>query len=206
MPLTDDPWIAKHSAPEPEKLHAIGYIIMLWNSCEDKLWALLTWSARIPVSISYALLHSTSDVTMMNQIRDVTKLSDLSRLSSEHAALIDHALNYYDICRLNRNQLCHFSIAEGHRDDDERIRFRRRKGADILASEPFLDSLDDIRQVADEVEILNHFLVDLILSVDSIRHGPQRPLPEKPPLPKRLLIPLPRNSPTQQSPPQSSPV
>jgi hypothetical protein len=203
MPLTDDPWIAKHSAPEPEKMDALGYIIMLWNSCEHKLWILLTWIARIPVSISYTLLHSTSDVTMMNQIRDVTKLSDLS---SEHVTLIEHTLDYYDVCRLNRNQLCHFSIAEGQPADDERIRFLRRKGPDLLASEPFLDSLEDIRRVADEVETLSHFLTDLTLSIDSSRYGPQRPLPEKPPLPKRLWTPPPRNSPTRQPPPQPSPV
>ena len=66
MPLTDDPWIAEHSAPEPEKLHAIGYITMLWNSCEYNVWALLTWIVQLSVSISYALLHSISDVTMMD--------------------------------------------------------------------------------------------------------------------------------------------
>lgn len=185
MPISDDPWIATHSPIAAEKLHALGVVNFHWNTAEFILRILsmrFGFGGKGNFVASWAGVYNQKDITICNKMRAV--VGDNKRMSKQTKEAVWHALDYYDVCRLNRNQLTHFVPGMLSGTPFARV------GADF-EPHPFPDDLKDIRRVADEISALNRYLNDLYKYFSSefaraLRGVEQPPLPHKPALPDKL--------------------
>lgn len=176
----DDPWISQHSPLASEKLHAIGYIVTIWNSCEYWAEILFMTVAGTPAHVGHAITHNLGSTTLFNAIIDVARER---RMGPDLIGLLQHTETLYEACRLNRNQVCHFGIcgtAEGNR-------MARRKGPKFDAL-LLPDGIESIRRIAEDIATLLTFLQTVVRHFVDQQQGRQTPLPDKPIPPARLLI------------------
>jgi hypothetical protein len=155
MPLSDDPWIAKHSYIDPERLHALGMITLWWNHCERNLYFLFCSIFEVTPRVGWILAHDMGDVAMCDKIKEQLKIH---QLDADMDALIKCCLDVYDKCRQNRNSLTHFtaSVPPGGKGIVDAV-FVRMKGASAQPS-PLPSSLEDIRRVAFETHTLSVYI------------------------------------------------
>jgi hypothetical protein len=179
MGLSDDPWIYKNSPLAPEKLHAIGYIVTIWNTCEHYVETLFSVVAATPHNIGHAITHDLGSVKLFDTI---LVIAHEQKFEPDLVALLEHAKKLYEACRLNRNQVCHFGIC----GTPEGNRMARRKGPALDA--PLLpDSIEDIRRVGDEIKGLLTFLQEVVRHLVQRQQGQPTPSPDRPSLPRALV-------------------
>jgi hypothetical protein len=154
--LSRDPWIKANSEIDPQRLHALGVISFRWNMSEQLLFGLFAELLHCPEREVFILGHGLSHIALMNRVRVLasTRLEDRPNL----IAAIANALDVYDICRQNRNQLTHFDIqiALGQEKLSGFHLVRKRRKPDTFpVVMPFDDTLKNLRRVAKEIRRLN---------------------------------------------------
>jgi hypothetical protein len=153
--LSRDPWIMANSEIDPQRLHALGVISFRWNMSEQLLFALFGQLLNCPEREVLILGHELGHIALMIRVRVLasTRLEDDPKL----IAAIDNALDVYDICRQNRNQLTHFNvqIALGkERLSGFNLVRKRRKPDTFPVKMPFDDTVKNLRRVAKEIRRL----------------------------------------------------
>lgn len=153
--LSHDAWIKANSEIEPQRLHALGVISFRWNMSEQLLFWLFSELLNLPNREALILGHKLGPIDLSVRIKLLasTRLKRRPKL----APLIANALEVYDLCRQNRNQVTHFDvqIALGkERVKGFNLRRRSRK-PDVPRAVPFDDSLQNLRRVAKEIRRLN---------------------------------------------------
>jgi hypothetical protein len=150
--LTDDPWIKSNSEIQAEKLHAIGVVSFQWSHCEFWLFYLFCEVSKLPEEIAWSLIYDLGDVSICIRIKT---LLPARNLHSDAVALIENALECYDRCRQNRNSIIHaWAIGRGFHSQMARTIKKPEK----LELVPFPCELDDIRNVAEEIQWLSRRL------------------------------------------------
>jgi|HubBroStandDraft_3_1064219.scaffolds.fasta_scaffold133589_1 hypothetical protein len=173
MTLSADPWIAKNSPLSPERLHAIGVVNVRWNDCEFWLLLLLCSVSKIPRREIWAMAHDLGDIAMCKKIRTFT----LFRGYRDHGrALIENALDVYDLCRQNRNNIVHAWVRASGSDP---TLSRKSKKPDDPEASPFPSDLGDIRRVAEDVGELQTRLWLLCCMIDDGELAKPLTSPEK---------------------------
>jgi hypothetical protein len=104
--LATDPWIKANSEIEAQRLHALGVIVFRWNLSEQKLFHLFWALLDRPESEVVALGHEVNDIGLAARIRALA----IGRLSANAKLCdaIENAIDVFEVCRQNRNQLAHF--------------------------------------------------------------------------------------------------
>jgi hypothetical protein len=192
LPLSDDPWIQKHSLISPEKLHALGYLTFAWNSCES--WSVNVFSTvlDVPEALARCIAHDLGDITLWTKIVDV---AHAKKLDEDTVGILQHASKLYERNRVNRNQFVHAHAAmTGGGEDMKLIRVKGPK----LEFQLISDSLEDIRRVAEDIGHLRRYLHDVWFYIQSGRKGGKFPLPGKPSLPALVWSPPPQTPPKRQ--------
>jgi hypothetical protein len=194
---TNDEWIASRYPKIPEKLHALGVVSVAWNEAENWLFWLFSTIVGLPVAESWVLGHELGDVAISERIRALVRLKKVPEKTIE---IIENALEFYDICRTNRNQLTHFVVVNY---PDDMILKRRSKKPNIYDSSPFDNSLEDIRRVADEIMWIQRRLWVIVVKIgDGAGLATAGPWPSTLPLPDLLWKPP---QPTRKSQPRLRP-
>jgi hypothetical protein len=184
----DDTWIAANSQMAPEKLHALGVIAYRWNTAEFVFKGLLVIVADVEFFKLWTIIHEMGDIAISAAMLEITKDNPLP---TPFQGALEHGLKLYDANRINRNQLTHFIPLSLIGSD-----LARMKGP-AWKPEPFPNSIDDLRRVAEEIGALGRYLTKLSNAISSWRYlqspgtlppAPQ-PLPEIIPLPERLWKP-----------------
>jgi hypothetical protein len=205
--MTDfaDDWIRKHESIDSKICHALGFINIVWNACEHGLLPLFRAVTNLRGQEAFILTHDMGDVTLTNKIREFLPLRK-DFLPAEKLMILS-ALEGYDVNRVNRNQLSHFSpVPSGSvLSVGKDLQFYRRKGPRFLA-DAIPSDLTSIRRVADDLVMLAAYLGAL----NRYLHGkheklPPMPMPGKLPLPERLWTPPPPNPQGRKRPPGNSP-
>jgi hypothetical protein len=183
----DDPWIAKQGF-DPKVLHALGAVNVAWNACEHGLIPLFCVATNTSLEAAQLMMHDLGDVTICNKIRDLLPLRP--EYSDAEKQMIISALDAYDVNRINRNQLSHFTIGPTGREE---LELYRRKGP-ILMKERFPSDLSDIRRVANDIALLISYLGALSTYFRATASKPvAMPLPGILRAPQRLWTPPPPN-------------
>jgi hypothetical protein len=99
---------------------------------------------------AWALVFDLGNISICERIKLLLKI----RAFTMEAPLIENALEFYDVCRRNRNSVMH-AWTRGLSEDGHVGFARKSKAADNQEAEPFPSSLDDLRRVAEEIETLN---------------------------------------------------
>ncbi len=193
--MDEDPWIKNHSPIAPEKLHALGYITLVWNSCENGLFGLLSTVSGLSEGVCRAFVYDLGDVTISNRIE---AFLEMRKVEAEPAKAIRHALNVYDVCRQNRNALTHAGLAAagGHGLSLSRVRKKPAFISDLLP-----DDLEDFRRVAEEIRALNRHLKELWFILPP--YNDPIPSPDTLPVPCKLVTPPQPTRTKRQRQPQS---
>lgn len=185
---TDDPWIQKRRHLTPQKTHALGYLTLAWSGCEHWTTEIFMAVSQLPMRIAYIISHDQGDITLWTKIRQIARERNYDPNVQD---LLEHAAKMHDICRGNRNQFTHVSLSGAESLDDSVLRLARRKGP-----EPFGPSLDDslenVRRVCEEIEILKQFIGGICMGILFRRMSPQdehQPWPNKPELPSPVWRP-----------------
>ena len=76
MPLSDDPWIAEYSIIDPERLHALGSIVLWWNHCERNLLFIFTTFVGVSQGMGWIIGHDLGDMALSTRIREILKRRD----------------------------------------------------------------------------------------------------------------------------------
>jgi hypothetical protein len=186
MPLSDDPWILEHSVIDPERLHALGMITLFWNQCERNLWHLFCLVFDFHPRVGWIIAHDMGDVAICERIKEMLKIQPINENTKK---LVLSVLASYDICRINRNTLTHFTVRP---DEDGQFSFVRTKGP-VPIQHLLPSSLEDVRSVAFEVKVLSHYIWDLYRGLHTF--GSEKPTPLPPILepPELLWKPPPKN-------------
>jgi hypothetical protein len=204
-PLTDT-WITAYSSISPKQLHAIGVVAYFWNGCESNLFTLFQTVAGLSHREAWAIAFDMGNIALCQRIRVLAALRFKGR-ESDLLDLINNALDVYEICRMNRNQLTHFTAAGYTNGPIELLRISKKPDAPDATA--FAHSLKDIRRVARETKKLGIRLqvmwTDVIVLFNPGKTLPW-PLPKILPLPVSLWTPPPQNPKAQKRPPRSSRV
>jgi hypothetical protein len=204
MPLSDDPWIAKNSIIDPERLHALGMITLWWNHCERNLFFLFCYVMGCSPRVGWILAHDLGDISISTKIREMLKLYPGT---SEADELLKCSLAVYDACRQNRNSLTHFTASVPASKADAAgvaaASFVRIKGPSPEPS-PLPSSLADIRRVAIEIHILAVWLWKIYKALIARAEGRPAELPPQLVVPDLLWKPPPRTAPKPKRPPRPS--
>jgi hypothetical protein len=196
----DDAWIEK-AGFDPKVLHALGVVNVAWNSCEHGLIPLFCAAANMGLERAQLMIHDLGDVTICNKITDLLTLR--KDYTDAEKQMILSALEAYEVNRLNRNQLSHFTIGP---TGGAELELYRRKGP-ILMKESFPSALSDIRRVADDITLLVNYITDLAeYFLTKSRNSDPGPLPGIFRAPKRLWTPPPPNPQGRKRQPQSFPA
>jgi hypothetical protein len=170
--LNADPWIQANSFPVgAERLHALGVITLRWNMCEYGLFGVFCEVVSLPIEECWALVHNLGDVAISDRIK---ALMALRNFHEETAAQVANVIEYYKACNQNRNSLAHAWI---RRVSGNPVLARPSKKISRIDPEPFASELEDIRRVANELEILSAclFYLEAIMS----ESDPVQPLPSR---------------------------
>jgi hypothetical protein len=189
MALSDDPWIAEHSYIDPERLHALGVITLWWNHCERNLFFLFCFVMGCTPRVGWILAHDLGDVSISTKIKEMLKLRPIAPDMDE---LLLCCLQVYDVCRINRNSLTHFTASVPNPQADAATiaaaPFVRMKGPSPEAS-PLPSSLKDVRRVALEVHYLSVYLWKTHKALLARREGKPTELPPLIAVPELLWKP-----------------
>jgi hypothetical protein len=150
--LTADTWISANSEIDAERLHAIGVVSFQWNQCEFWLFHLFCGVSELPQQTAWTLIYDLGDVAIS------TRISVLMQFRGFHptaSTLIKNALEFYDICRRNRNSVIH-AWTQGR--GKQAVMVRKSKSPDKMEHAPFPCELGDIRALAEEIQWLNRRL------------------------------------------------
>jgi hypothetical protein len=128
MSLSDDPWIAEHSFIDPERLHAIGVVILWWSQCEYNLIQLFGIIFDLTPRRAWIIAHDIGDMSLDKKIREWLNFQTPSR--REELDLVYNYLDIYDVCRQNRNALTHLKAETpvGKPDDLANVSFKKLRG------------------------------------------------------------------------------
>jgi hypothetical protein len=197
----EDKWIEERGTKVDAKLlHAIGLINLIWNTCEHGLLPIFCAATKIRGQMASILIHDLGDISISNKIRDALPLSQHDQ---DEKDAITYALELYDINRINRNQLHHFSP-----DFINNALVLYRKKGPVLGKEPFPSDLKTVRRIADEVMALAIYLANLgNYFVAKMYENTLGALPNRPPLPEKLWKPAPQTPskpPRQRQPSRAS--
>jgi len=181
--LATDPWIKANSEIEAQRLHALGVITFRWNLSEDKLFGLFATLLDCPESEYMALGHELNDIDFIIRIKALAanRLKDDAPLRSA----ISNALDVFEICRQNRNQLNHFGLVIGGVGGWDFQRLDRNPYKRVRL--PFPNKAKDIRRVAKDIRRLN---VTLRAIMDQV-HFKFHPGRGRPPVPLPKTLPAP---------------
>lgn len=199
--LKPDSWVAVHSPVNPWKMHALGLIQFYWTGCEYWLTALFAAVAGWPEREAWIMLHDNGDVAITAKLEAIM---DLRPLSAVEKSAIGDALAIYDLCRLNRNQLTHYSITDSPGGDDALRLIRRSRKPQNMFGSPMNDDLWTIRRVANDARRLRAHLMALAMYFLSRKMGAVATLPRRPPSPQTLWTPAPQAPSARKRQPQSS--
>ena len=186
---TADPWVQSHSIVTPEKLHALGYLTLSWNTCEYCSHATLAATLNISYPISRILSHDLGNVRIWAKIVQAAKMKNLPEAVQEELA---YASKCYDRCRNNRNSFVHAGLGGSGGEDGSILNLIRTKGH-ALRGEPLQDDLCTLRRVGEEIESITRYVSGLCLWIELClnrqRNGKRRTLPDRPPLPEFVWKP-----------------
>jgi hypothetical protein len=182
--MIDDSWIKSYSPIAAEKLHALGYINLIWNVTEYWLNALLASVSGLSEDMCRMFVYDLGDVAISDRIRTFSATRAFDR---PMMAAIERALGAYDICRLNRNHLNHFALAS--RSGHKGLRLHKIAKKPKRELMPIPDDLEDIRRVGEEISALKIFLEHLALATWKNAKAPPPPSLDTLPLPQRLWTP-----------------
>jgi hypothetical protein len=149
MPFTTDAWVSNHSPKIALKLHAMGVVTLEWNMCEAALLSFFFDLVALPPEEAWVLFSDLGDIAISERIRSLLKAKSAP---PEAVAAIDNILQFYENCRLNRNQLTHFEVDK--LSAGEYLLRRKSKKRDVPLGEEFSNKLEDIRAVADDIKVL----------------------------------------------------
>jgi hypothetical protein len=188
--LSRDKWIRTNSEIDAQKLHALGVVTFRWNVCENKLLSLFWTLLDLPPEETQVILHDLSMVEVMRRVKALASIK--LKENRELVAAIENGLRVFDSCRINRNQLTHFTFVLARDNDTGPYRLalaRMSRKPEYRERVPFPDSINDIRRVARDIRRLNAFLRDVERrAAAKIRPSRQIKL-EDWPLPKPLPLP-----------------
>ena len=94
MSLPDDPWVAKYSIIDPERVHALGVISLLWNYCERNLLFIFRHVLGIEGRRGWIVAHDMGDVSMCEKTREALNWSCYDDVWRE---VISSYLRCYDV-------------------------------------------------------------------------------------------------------------
>lgn len=186
--LSRDTWIATHSPISPEKLHALGYVNFVWNVCEHELFSLFATVMKIPEREAWVLVHDLGDISICLRIKEIARYR---YPGTPYLDLIENALEVYEVCRANRNQLTHFTIGIAH-DKFELVLKRASKKPNTRDTQSISESVWDMRRVGRDINRLRGQLAEL-WAVETFGGGEL-------PLPSKLRVPAPLWTPRPQAP------
>lgn len=204
MTLSNDPWIAEHSIIDPERLHALGVITLWWNLCERDLFFIFCHVFGVSSRVGWIIAHDLGDISISTIITEKMKLHPPD---PDIATLIENTLKVYNVCRIKRNTLTHFT-GQSPPDDPknlEKVFFVRMKGPSGKPI-PIPSSKEDIRQVALEIKTFGIYLWNVHKALAARAKGESAELPPLITEPELLVKPLPQNPPKQKRPPRPSPA
>jgi len=182
--FTRDTWTIVNSDVDPRKLHALGVISYRWNICEQLLLGLFVDILDCPnKGEAHVLAHELGALALITRIKFLAS----TRFNADQAlvAAIANALEAYEACRQNRNQLTHFSISLQLGKEGGFHLARRSRKPEPPVTMPFSEDVKDLRRVAKEIRRLN-------LNFKAIsRYVKRKRDPEETtqPLPKILSVP-----------------
>jgi hypothetical protein len=206
MTLSDDPWIAEHSIIDPERLHALGVITLWWNHCERNLFFLFCVVMNCSPRVGWILAHDLGDIQISTRIKEMLKLRPPD---SDVNDLLQCCMQIYDVCRINRNSLTHFTASVPSADADAATvaaaSFVRMKGPSPEPS-PLPSTLPDIRRVAVEVRFLAVYLWNTYKALVARGSGKPAKLPPLLAVPELLWKPPQPTGPKSKRPPKPSPA
>jgi hypothetical protein len=181
-------WSGEQYPPQiRDHIHALGVIAANYNTLEYALLCLFT---------HYLGPSGTSAANLFQQMRSnsfrLDTLKCAARARENETVTLGAVLTFienFDICAENRNFLMHSQIdALAGRDATLVLAKATRKDPATLNYARL--SLTEIRQVADDIHFTEQFGLDLFIYVASRRVGQRRPLPGRPPAPRRLNLSL----------------
>lgn len=200
-----DPWIDSNSPMPAAKLHAVGVVAYRWNKCELALLTLLAEITGFPRRDVWAMAHDLGDTSIQERIRTFMLFRGYQGKSK---ALVDNCIEYYDICRQNRNTIIHAWTQLAH-DPDRTVLLARRSRTPLDPDpNPFPSELADLRRVADEIAILETrlWLLDILASGNPSEKAELLTSLETLPLPDTLWKPPLRVRAKRSRRPRSSPA
>lgn len=180
--MENDPWIEAHSPIDPAKLHALGYVNLVWNGAEYWLSALLSSVAGLRERHTHIFTFDMGDTSIITRIKAFAAERSFDRPMQ---VSLEHGLAAYDICRINRNHLNHYALASNRKGDWE-LRLHRVARKPVRELVPLPDDLEDIRRVGEEIYSVRSFIERLTLAADNHPNALAPPLPESLALPKEL--------------------
>jgi hypothetical protein len=196
--LSRDAWIITNSDIEPQKLHALGVITLRWNLSEQKLLSLFSSILNCPAEEAHALAHELGDLALISRIKILASIR--LKENNQLVTVITNALDAYNVCRQNRNQLTHFDITFIPKEKKiprlELAFARRSKSPEYRKSEPFPDNTKDLRRIARDIRQLNThlYMVErcVFTNFNPSPVGQVAPLPNRLPVPELLWKPPPQ--------------
>jgi hypothetical protein len=199
MALSDDPWIAKHSIIDPERVHALGVITLLWNHCERNLLHIFSRVFDLNGRQAWIIAHDMGDVSMRDRISEALKWSSYDDTWRD---VISSYLDCYDVSRQNRNALTRFTASIPDKTVDlSAATFVRLKG--VKGSKTSLPStLTDIRRIAEETSVLMIYSWNLFQALSALKKGQQPELLPKLLPPELLVKPPQKTNPKPTRPPK----
>lgn len=184
-----DRWIEAHSPIEPERLHALGYMNVRWNSCELAFKAIYSFSTRKNFAESWTLSQERRYRQLCKEIR--TFFTESQNTEDVKKSVL-FALTLFDVNRRNRNQLTHYLFGT---TKEGRVLWNSENPsyAAIFDQQPVPSDLKSIRSVCEQLDELLIYASGIV-GFFSNRHlggffEPPPPLPDKPALPKRIWQP-----------------
>jgi hypothetical protein len=173
-----------------DHLHALGVITTNFNELELELLFLFTRYAGMEKSVAQKLWGSLANQKKRGLILDGVDASEADPIVKD---LVVHFLNGFDIAEYNRNFFAHSLVAtpdsdQGHLSFGKGVRHQ----PDIWSFAHM--KLEEIRRIADEISALRMFgwrinlwLIGRGKIIFGDGHSEEVILPEKRPLPKRLV-------------------
>ena len=143
---------------------------------------------------TYILAGDLGDIAIWGRIRAIAKARGVSEEAGE---IIENTFSYYDACRQNRNSMIHAWL-RSEATPKTPLAKKSKKVAALELSE-FISGRDEIRRVADEINILVERLWLLCGTYPNWKERGPEALPQKLAVPDILSKPPP---PAQTKPPR----
>ena len=195
MAFSGDDWVSEHSIIDPERAHALEVVGLAWNMCERNLLLIFCTMFKLKSPISWIVSNDIGDIALSGKI---VALIDAMTTNTDEAICLRNYLSVYDVCRQNRNLLCHGMPSTDKGALEPRDAFLLKMKGHKLNPIPIPSSLGDIRRMAFELRYLTMVSWNIYEALVKRRRGVHSALPLPMPLPELLV------KPPQQSSPQST--